>query len=223
MHPNANCNCRYADIGCDKMEEVMDKISGKWKMRILFMVGAHGTLRYGELRRLLDGVTHKMLTNQQKELAADGLVQRIDYAEVPPRVEYRLTADGQALMPILTIYRHISKPVPAAAAAPRPSPARLAARTRRQADRGARNGFPPWGKLSPQVTDEGESAGHFPLIRRLPIIRYFTTSYLVICAAAWYTYPISYNEGKGAQTWHPSSIPRNCARSMRWARNASSR
>ena len=55
MHPNANCNCRYADVGCDKMEEVMDQISGKWKMRILFMVGAHGTLRYGELRRLLDG------------------------------------------------------------------------------------------------------------------------------------------------------------------------
>lgn len=55
MHPNENCNCRYADVGCDKMEEVMDQISGKWKMRILFMVGAHGTLRYGELRRLLDG------------------------------------------------------------------------------------------------------------------------------------------------------------------------
>ena len=72
MHPNANCNCRYADVGCDKMEEVMDQISGKWKMRILFMVGAHGTLRYGELRRLLDGVTHKMLSNQLKELAADG-------------------------------------------------------------------------------------------------------------------------------------------------------
>ena len=73
MHPNANCNCRYADVGCDKMEEVMDQISGKWKMRILFMVGAHGTLRYGELRRLLDGITHKMLTNQLKELATDGL------------------------------------------------------------------------------------------------------------------------------------------------------
>ena len=57
MHPNEHCNCRYADVGCDKMEQVMDQISGKWKMRILFMVGAHGTLRYGELRRLLDGVT----------------------------------------------------------------------------------------------------------------------------------------------------------------------
>ena len=40
MHPNEHCNCRYADVGCDKMEQVMDQISGKWKMRILFMVGA---------------------------------------------------------------------------------------------------------------------------------------------------------------------------------------
>ena len=100
MDPNADCNCRYADVGGDKMEEVMDQISCKWKMRILFMVGAHGTLRYGELRRLLDGVTHKMLSNQLKELAADGLVERIDYGEVPPRVDYRLTPNGEALMPI---------------------------------------------------------------------------------------------------------------------------
>lgn len=100
MHPNQDCNCRYADVGCDKMEAVMDRISGKWKMRILFMVGAHGTLRYGELRRLLEGITHKMLSNQLKELAADGLIERLDYHEAPPRVEYRLTADGQDLMPI---------------------------------------------------------------------------------------------------------------------------
>ena len=66
MHPNEHCNCRYADVGCDRMEQVMDQISGKWKMRILFMVGAHGTLRYGELRKLLDGVTHKMLSNHLK-------------------------------------------------------------------------------------------------------------------------------------------------------------
>ena len=70
MHPNANCNCRYADVGCDKMEEVMDQISGKWKMRILFMVGAHGTLRYGELRRLLfcgTGALLSPLSTQQGE------------------------------------------------------------------------------------------------------------------------------------------------------------
>ena len=100
MHPHADCNCRYADVGCDKMETVMDRISGKWKMRIVFMVGAHGTLRYNELRRVLGDITHKMLSHQLKELAADGLVERIDYHETPPRVEYRLTPDGEDLMPI---------------------------------------------------------------------------------------------------------------------------
>ena len=100
MRPGPGCNCRYADVGCDKMEQVMEKISGKWKLRILFMVGAHGTLRYGELRNLLGGVTHKMLSNQLKELAADGLISRHDYGEVPPRVEYSLTEHGEALMPI---------------------------------------------------------------------------------------------------------------------------
>ena len=84
------------------------------------MVGAHGTLRYGELRKLLDGVTHKMLSNQLKELAADGLVQRIDYNEVPPRVEYRLTENGEALMPIfLTTFKTISAARAAATAASR--------------------------------------------------------------------------------------------------------
>lgn len=100
MRPNPDCDCRYADVGCDKMEWVMDKISGKWKMRILFMVGAHGTLRYGELRRLLGDITHKMLSAQLKELAADGLIARHDYAEVPPRVDYSLTEHGEALMPV---------------------------------------------------------------------------------------------------------------------------
>ena len=58
--------------------------------------------------------------------------------------------------------------VPATAAAPRSRPAEIAARTRRQADGKAHCGFPLWGKLSPQVTDEGVPAGHFPLIRRVP-------------------------------------------------------
>ena len=120
MHPNEHCNCRYADVGCDKMEQVMDQISGKWKMRILFMVGAHGTLRYGELRKLLDGVTHKMLSNQLKELAADGLVERIDYNEVPPRVEYRLTPQRRSSdADFLTIFRPTSARARAIPAVPR--------------------------------------------------------------------------------------------------------
>ena len=100
MQPGPDCSCRYADVGCDKMEQVMDMLSGKWKMRILFMVGAHGILRYNELRRLLGGVTHKVLSAQLKELAADGLIARHDYAQVPPRVDYTLTERGEALMAV---------------------------------------------------------------------------------------------------------------------------
>ena len=77
MHPNEHCNCRYADVGCDKMEQVMDQISGKWKMRILFMVGAHGTLRYGELRKLLDGVPDccsATLREQGRQRSTSGLI-----------------------------------------------------------------------------------------------------------------------------------------------------
>ena len=47
MHPNEHCNCRYADVGCDRMEQVMDQISGKWKMRS-FIHG--GRTRYAALR-----------------------------------------------------------------------------------------------------------------------------------------------------------------------------
>lgn len=121
MTPHPGCNCRYADVGCDKMEQVMEQISGKWKMRILFMVGAHGTLRYGELRALLGNVTHKMLSNQLKELAAAGLVERHDYGEVPPRVDYRLTVRGEALMPIFdAIHAYIRRFGPGGAAAAKP-------------------------------------------------------------------------------------------------------
>ena len=77
MHPNEHCNCRYADVGCDRMEQVMDQISGKWKMRILFMVGAHGTLRYGELRKLLDGVPDccsATLREQGRKRSTSGLI-----------------------------------------------------------------------------------------------------------------------------------------------------
>lgn len=105
MYPRPGCDCRYADVGCDRMERVMEMIDGKWKLRILFMVGAHGTLRYGALRTLLGGITDKMLSNQLKELAADGLVTRRDYQEMPPRVEYALTERGQALMPIFDAIR----------------------------------------------------------------------------------------------------------------------
>jgi len=76
-------------------------IGGKWKPIILWKLGTLGTLRFGELRRQMPNVTQKMLTQQLRELEADGLVLRTAYPQTPPRVDYALTGRGRTLVPIL--------------------------------------------------------------------------------------------------------------------------
>jgi DNA-binding HxlR family transcriptional regulator len=71
-------------------------LGGKWKPLILFHL-AHGTRRYGELRRAVGNVSDKVLIQQLKELQADGMVDRVDFGEIPPKVEYSLTAFGRTL------------------------------------------------------------------------------------------------------------------------------
>ena len=71
-------------------------IGGKWKMLILYHV-CHGTRRFGELRRLLPGISEKMLIQDLRQMQANDLVVRKDYKEVPPRVEYSITPFGRAL------------------------------------------------------------------------------------------------------------------------------
>jgi DNA-binding HxlR family transcriptional regulator len=71
-------------------------IGGKWKALILYELHAK-PLRPGELRRLLDGITEKMLIQQLREMEADGIVRREVFHEVPPRVEYSLTPAGREL------------------------------------------------------------------------------------------------------------------------------
>ncbi len=82
------------------VESVIGVIGGRWKCVVLFHL-SHGTLRFGELRRLLPNVTQRMLTLTLRELEEDGLVRRTVYAEVPPRVEYDLTPWGCSLEPII--------------------------------------------------------------------------------------------------------------------------
>lgn len=60
-----------------------------------------GPKRYSELRRLMSGITERMLSKQLQELEHDGLIVRHDYQEVPPRVDYMLTEDGKKLLPTL--------------------------------------------------------------------------------------------------------------------------
>lgn len=77
-------------------------INGKWKMNILFWLWKIEILRYGELKKRLGSVTHKMLSLQLKELENDGLVIRTEYPQVPPKVEYTLSERGKTLMPVLS-------------------------------------------------------------------------------------------------------------------------
>lgn len=79
-----------------------DIIGGKWKPIIIFHLEGH-TRRFGELQKLIPGMTKKMLTQHLRELERDGVVHRKVYAEVPPRVEYSLTRHGESLKPILKL------------------------------------------------------------------------------------------------------------------------
>jgi DNA-binding HxlR family transcriptional regulator len=79
-----------------------DVIGGKWKPLILFYLEG-GTLRFGQLRRLIPAMTKKMLTQHLRQLEQDGIVHRKVYAEVPPKVEYSLTKHGESLKPILKL------------------------------------------------------------------------------------------------------------------------
>lgn len=85
--------------GCP-VEGALSLIDGKWKGVILFHL-MDGTLRFNELRRKVPRVTQRMLTNQLRELEADGLVVRTIYAQVPPKVEYSLSPLGRSLEPVI--------------------------------------------------------------------------------------------------------------------------
>lgn len=82
----------------------LEVIGGRWKAVILFHL-LHGMWRFNELQRALGGITQRVLTLQLRELEADGIVERTVYAEVPPRVEYRLTPFGESLKPVLLSLR----------------------------------------------------------------------------------------------------------------------
>jgi DNA-binding HxlR family transcriptional regulator len=78
------------------LDAALAVLGGKWKPLILFHL-AHDTRRYGDLRRAVGGVSDKMLIQHLKEMQADGVVRRLDFKEIPPRVEYSLTPFGRTL------------------------------------------------------------------------------------------------------------------------------
>jgi DNA-binding HxlR family transcriptional regulator len=85
-------------------ELAVEIVGGKWKLVILERL-VEGVRRFGELQRALPGITARMLTRQLRELETDGLVRRHVYTQVPPKVEYSLTAVGRSLEPLLVELR----------------------------------------------------------------------------------------------------------------------
>jgi DNA-binding HxlR family transcriptional regulator len=78
----------------------LNKIGGKWKVLVLYAIHKKHN-RFSSMERAITGISKQMLINQLRELEADKIIKRIIYAEIPPRVEYEITAYGQTLMPVI--------------------------------------------------------------------------------------------------------------------------
>ena len=78
-------------------------VGGKWRWLIIYKLSENGILRYGELKRALPPISHKMLSKELKELEAEKLIHREEYHQIPPKVEYSLTEKGKTLLPILDL------------------------------------------------------------------------------------------------------------------------
>ena len=83
------------------VEYAFSVLEGRWKMLIIFHLFDGKVLRFSDLERAIPAITQKMLIQQLRQLEADGIVHRTQYAQVPPKVEYSLTRWGQALCPAL--------------------------------------------------------------------------------------------------------------------------
>jgi DNA-binding HxlR family transcriptional regulator len=85
------CPCEYA----------LRYIGGAWKIMIVVLLDRAKIRRHAEIKRVLQGITPKILTQQLREMERDGLIRRTVYAEVPPKVEYQLTTFGETLRPVI--------------------------------------------------------------------------------------------------------------------------
>lgn len=88
------------DIRCP-LEYGLTVFGGKWKSRVICVLNEKGTLRYSAIRKEMSNITDAVLATTLKELIADDMIERKQFDEIPPRVEYFLTPKGQSVIPIL--------------------------------------------------------------------------------------------------------------------------
>jgi DNA-binding HxlR family transcriptional regulator len=92
MKPNHGC----------PVQATINVMSGKWKVQILWLL-SFGPLRFAELRRKLEKISEKVLTDQLRQLESDGVIQRHITHSVPPMVAYSLNAEGEKLVPMMEL------------------------------------------------------------------------------------------------------------------------
>lgn len=83
------------------VRNVLSRVGDKWSMLVLFTLEANRSQRFKELQRNIPDISQKMLTATLKMLGGDGLVRRVAFSEIPPRVEYSLTEKGQSPLPLI--------------------------------------------------------------------------------------------------------------------------
>ncbi len=91
---------RYQQYNVCPVAFAIEKIGGKWKPIILYLI-SHDINRFSEMLRMINGISKTMLTSQLRALEKDGFITRLVYAEIPPKVEYSLTELGKTLRPVL--------------------------------------------------------------------------------------------------------------------------
>lgn len=91
------------DEGRCSISYTLTAVGGRWKWLILYKIFQNEILRYGEIKRNMPSITHKMLSQQLKELQEENLINRKEFPQIPPKVEYSLTDKGKTLIPILNL------------------------------------------------------------------------------------------------------------------------
>ncbi len=91
-------NCKLEDTG---FNYTMSLIQGKYKMFILYTLMEFEIVRFNEMQKYIGSITYKTLSSTLKQLEAVGLINRKEYPQIPPKVEYSLTERGKSLIPIL--------------------------------------------------------------------------------------------------------------------------
>ena len=92
-HFEHSAQCPIRDIIC--------KINSKWSILVLVTLNANGTMRFGEISKSIGDVSQRMLTVTLRALEDERMIQRVVFAEVPPRVEYNLTPKGSSFIPVI--------------------------------------------------------------------------------------------------------------------------